>query len=335
MGNFDPSRTISDLEKYIPVLQRESKPIEEWKKEIDVAHAKLMGLNRDEAIDKYLAIAQSLPLYGSAIFTDITTKEKSSSIPSKFDLAINAAGMHLISKADQAIKSFAFSDLKGAPRCSDPTFKTIEFAFKTGVLVTMETEGEGGRISGLIKEYSDALRNAASFAVALVDYHMDDSSLLSFRKGDVIRLKEKDDNWYSGELNGRVGSFPANLVEVIVASSDGIPQMPSFPTDLPPPPPSGTLPPPPGNLPPPPGNLPPPPEISETNSTEDLPSAISNEELNLAQFGTIRVRGTISGKKGSLNKKAMRLHFDKQPIKGSILDLPPSLDSTAKQSFLS
>lgn len=348
VGNYDPNRSISDIDRYVPIQLRETKAVEEWKKDIDAAHSKLVGLNRDEAIDKYLGIAQALPLYGSAIFTDINTKEKSSNIPPKFDLAINAAGMHLISKADQAIKSFSFTDLKGIPRCTDPTFKTIEFAFKTGVLLTMETEGEGGRISGLIKEYTDALRNSASYAIALADYHVDDSSLLSFKKGDIIRIKDRsDDIWYSGELNGRVGSFPANLVEIIVTSGDTTPQASSVTTlDLPPPPPN--LPPPPpsnfrapslSSFPPPPiTNLPPPPEdvIKSENFDHDLPSAISNEELNLAQFGTIRLKGTIApSKKGALNKRSMKLHFDKQPIKSSILELPSSLDSVAKQTFLS
>ncbi|KNC50947.1 cortactin isoform F [Thecamonas trahens ATCC 50062] len=49
---------------------------------------------------------------------------------------------------------------------------------------------------------------------AVYDYEATDDTELSFNEGDVITVLEKiDDGWWSGELNGNVGVFPANYVE--------------------------------------------------------------------------------------------------------------------------
>lgn len=40
-------------------------------------------------------------------------------------------------------------------------------------------------------------------------------SELSFKKGDIIYInKVLDENWLEGELNGRIGIFPVNYLEV-------------------------------------------------------------------------------------------------------------------------
>lgn len=41
------------------------------------------------------------------------------------------------------------------------------------------------------------------------------SSDLSFKKGDMIILRQKvDSNWYQGEANGVIGIFPLSYVQV-------------------------------------------------------------------------------------------------------------------------
>lgn len=38
---------------------------------------------------------------------------------------------------------------------------------------------------------------------------------LSFKKGDAVNIiRQIDNNWYEGELRGRVGIFPMSYVEV-------------------------------------------------------------------------------------------------------------------------
>ena len=52
---------------------------------------------------------------------------------------------------------------------------------------------------------------------ALYDFEAESDGELSFKFGDVIKLKKRlDENWLEGELGGRVGMFPTNYVEVVV-----------------------------------------------------------------------------------------------------------------------
>nr|CAB3266050.1 SH3 domain-containing RING finger protein 3 [Phallusia mammillata] len=54
-------------------------------------------------------------------------------------------------------------------------------------------------------------------ACALFTYKSDQQSDLSFVKDDIVYLLKKiDNNWMSGECNGRMGVFPINYVKVIV-----------------------------------------------------------------------------------------------------------------------
>jgi len=38
---------------------------------------------------------------------------------------------------------------------------------------------------------------------------------LSFKEGDIITILEREGEWWSGELKGVVGLFPANFVQEI------------------------------------------------------------------------------------------------------------------------
>ncbi|XP_066932495.1 sorbin and SH3 domain-containing protein 1 homolog isoform X2 [Clytia hemisphaerica] len=47
-------------------------------------------------------------------------------------------------------------------------------------------------------------------------FRAETESELSFRKGDMITiLKQVDDNWFEGELDGQIGIFPSNYIEVL------------------------------------------------------------------------------------------------------------------------
>jgi hypothetical protein len=58
---------------------------------------------------------------------------------------------------------------------------------------------------------------------AISDYETEDPSLLSFRQGDVINVKEKDEysGWYKGVnvTNSKEGAFPRDLVKMLVCDS--------------------------------------------------------------------------------------------------------------------
>ena len=64
---------------------------------------------------------------------------------------------------------------------------------------------------------------------ALYDFSGGQADELSFSKGDIITVFGKQEEWYSGELNGRTGIFPSNYVENVIvespiASSSAAPQ---------------------------------------------------------------------------------------------------------------
>ena len=49
---------------------------------------------------------------------------------------------------------------------------------------------------------------------AIYPYTGSQDDELSFEAGDVINIVNQDkDDWWSGELNGKTGVFPANYVE--------------------------------------------------------------------------------------------------------------------------
>ncbi|XP_060869809.1 E3 ubiquitin-protein ligase SH3RF3 isoform X3 [Metopolophium dirhodum] len=57
------------------------------------------------------------------------------------------------------------------------------------------------------------------FARALYDYSSKEPGDLSFKKGDMIILRQKVDcNWYQGEANGVIGIFPLSYVQVFPTS---------------------------------------------------------------------------------------------------------------------
>lgn len=52
------------------------------------------------------------------------------------------------------------------------------------------------------------------YVVAKFDFDPQDDDELGFRRKDRITvIDQTDDSWWKGELNGRVGVFPASYVE--------------------------------------------------------------------------------------------------------------------------
>jgi hypothetical protein len=61
---------------------------------------------------------------------------------------------------------------------------------------------------------------------ALFDYTGETEPELSFKKGDIITVTEKDESgWWQGELNGERGVFPSGWVEELTSPASGPPQI--------------------------------------------------------------------------------------------------------------
>lgn len=51
--------------------------------------------------------------------------------------------------------------------------------------------------------------------MAMYPYRAKKDDHLSFNKNDVIIVKEQQDMWWSGELNGNMGWFPKSYVKLL------------------------------------------------------------------------------------------------------------------------
>ena len=65
--------------------------------------------------------------------------------------------------------------------------------------------------------------SAVTFAKALYDYEAQTQDELAFPEGAIIRIlsRNEDDGFWEGEFNGRVGVFPAVLVEDLATPENG------------------------------------------------------------------------------------------------------------------
>lgn len=53
-----------------------------------------------------------------------------------------------------------------------------------------------------------------SYVKASYDYSAQDQGELSFQEGDIIQVvSQHPSGWWTGELNGRKGTFPSNFTE--------------------------------------------------------------------------------------------------------------------------
>jgi hypothetical protein len=122
--------------------------------------------------------------------------------------------------SQQVIKTAKFSELK---KFNNTSPSTLVLTLPGPVVMGIDCEGESGRMVAVLREHSEAALGTAKYARALFDYDVSDDHLLSFKKGDVIAISEKDNaGWYIGELRGKVGSFPSEYVEILLDYQEGV-----------------------------------------------------------------------------------------------------------------
>ncbi|XP_074967592.1 myosin XVB [Phalacrocorax aristotelis] len=113
------------------------------------------------------------------------------------------------------LNSYSFADvlsveLKGS--------NALEFSLKTEQLFLCSPKAPC--IKAMVELFIQELRQDTNYVVALRSYITDDKSLLSFKKGDLIKLlpmQGVEPGWQFGSTGGRSGIFPTSLVQLAAA----------------------------------------------------------------------------------------------------------------------
>ncbi|NWS10156.1 MY15B protein, partial [Pachyramphus minor] len=113
------------------------------------------------------------------------------------------------------LRSYCFADvlsveLKGS--------SALEFSLKAEQLFLHSVKAPS--IKAMVELFMQELRQDTNYVVALRSYVVDDKSLLSFKRGDLIELlpmQGVEPGWQFGCTGGRCGLFPTNLVQLAAA----------------------------------------------------------------------------------------------------------------------
>ncbi|CAG0888186.1 unnamed protein product, partial [Cyprideis torosa] len=142
-------------------------------------------------------------------------------------LGVSHAGVRLIRRgggqdADgdglRTVQSFRWEEIQGAiaPRSS-----LVTLTLRGGNRLSFYSF-RANQIARMVQAFSkEAEKGSQDYARAVADYVTQEPTLLSFRKGDIIKVtssKNNEPGWLSGVVNGRGGVFPAEYVEPVSRS---------------------------------------------------------------------------------------------------------------------
>ncbi|PRP84330.1 class VII unconventional myosin [Planoprotostelium fungivorum] len=326
------SGRLFDYKKVIAGAQQNEKTDAEWKDSIAKVTATLGTMQPDTAIDEWIALAAHQPMYGALLFTDVVVKDGDGA--SDMDMSISRLGVTFHERGKIPAKvTYSVRDVKEWT-CQDSQTLTIKIQ-STMQYISITREGEAYRMAAILKEYVDILQGIG-WASTNIDFSSADPDLLSYKKGDIIFIKEKmnEAGWYSAELN-KVGAIkeenfdllvgnPAETGAVILAGAPKRPETNSpstskrellSPTE--------------------PGSPDPSSNTLSPNSAHTLSAATlaSMSGMTLSPLSTIRFRAT---KRRTLKADAdakSKMVFSSSPISNSVLDLHSSLNKDAKEAF--
>ncbi|NWY46870.1 MY15B protein, partial [Sylvia atricapilla] len=139
-------------------------------------------------------------------------------------LGVSHRGMRLL-KVEKAagyhpehlkiLRSYCFADVLSVEMKGS---NSLEFSLKTEQLVLHSPKAPC--IKTMVELFMQELRQDTNYVVALRSYIVDDKSLLSFKKGDIIELLPMQGvelGWQFGSTGGRCGLFPTSLVQLAPA----------------------------------------------------------------------------------------------------------------------
>ncbi|KAM9208827.1 LOW QUALITY PROTEIN: myosin XVB [Dugong dugon] len=111
--------------------------------------------------------------------------------------------------------SYSFAEVLGV-ECRGAS--TLELSLK-GEKLALHT-ARAGTIKAMVELYLNERKKDSGYVIALRSYITDDSSLLSFHRGDLIKLLPMatlEPGWQFGSSRGRSGLFPADMVQLAAA----------------------------------------------------------------------------------------------------------------------
>ncbi|XP_009878223.1 PREDICTED: unconventional myosin-XVB-like [Charadrius vociferus] len=139
-------------------------------------------------------------------------------------LGVSHRGMRLLKVVKAAgynpehlkiLRSYSFADVLSVEVKGS---NALEFSLKTEQLFLRSPKALC--IKAMVELFLQELRQDTNYVVALRSYIADDKSLLSFEKGDLIKLlpmQGVEPGWQFGSTGGRCGIFPTSLVQLAAA----------------------------------------------------------------------------------------------------------------------
>ncbi|PIK54643.1 putative unconventional myosin-XV isoform X2 [Apostichopus japonicus] len=230
----------------------------------------------------------------------------------------------------RTIESFEFSELRNVKATTHGNLRIIT---KSDSIVPLYTR-RAVQLKNMIDGYITFQQEDSQFVRAIRDYSANESTLLSFQKGDVIKVTEHEvikgnRDWLYGVLNGKTGFFPSQLVEPLAGQSSQIH---------------------------------PPVNKSHVEGKEksDMPGRLSMEEFAMKHFreipdsvgeatATKEAKGFLGSVKQSLRKNKPKkrsidsnflleykglVSYDHSPIHVSLMPLEPEENNIAKDCFI-
>ncbi|NXL75171.1 MY15B protein, partial [Leptocoma aspasia] len=136
-------------------------------------------------------------------------------------LGVSHRGMRLLKMEKAAgyhpehlkiLRSYCFADVLSVEMKGS---NSLEFSLKTEQLILHSPKALC--IKAMVELFMQELRQDTNYVVALRSYIVDDKSLLSFKKGDLIELlpmQGVEPGWQFGSTGSRCGLFPTSLVQL-------------------------------------------------------------------------------------------------------------------------
>ncbi|KAK6169157.1 hypothetical protein SNE40_020262 [Patella caerulea] len=162
--------------------------------------------------------AKEWPTYFCRLFPVASTGHYSSV---KY-LGVSHTGLRLVTRERTLIddhlsvlEEIRFEDVVD---CVMPSDSTIQLDLKTKSVLFYTPRAK--QLKNMIDKFCAESEKGNKFVVALRDYITRESTLLSFKRGDIIKLMDPemhlDQGWLYGSLNGIVGIFPSEYVKVLL-----------------------------------------------------------------------------------------------------------------------